>query len=403
MGRILTVAGVKSLQRPGRYTDGTVKGLHLHVDGNGYRRWVLRVKFSGRRRDIGLGGFPDVGLAEARQQAEAMRQQIRLGLDPIAERQKARTAGLTFEQAARACHAEQEATWKNRKHAAQWLATLESYAFPQLGRGPVAEIDGPSVREVLLAIWLDKPETARRVRQRIGAVLNWAFAKGLRDSEAPMAAVSKGLPRQRDAVRHMKAMPYADVPAFLQALRATDKAGATVKQAFAFLILTAARSGEVRGARWTEIDLEGATWTIPAERMKAGKAHTVPLTDAALEVLAEAKALARDGQTLIFEGAKPGKALSDMALTMLLRRMEVDATAHGFRSAFRDFAAERTSFPREAAELCLAHAVGNAVERAYRRSDLLERRRALMEAWAGFLAQKAGNVVPIARKRGETA
>ena len=277
--------------------------------------------------------------------------------------------------------------------------SLEQHAFPALGSVRVDKIDGPMVRDVLADIWLRIPETARRVRQRIGAVLDWAHAKGYRQSEAPTRSISRGLPKQPKVKQHFAAMPYADVPGFLARLQGTDKAGETVRLAFEFLILTAVRSGEMRGARWEEIDLEARLWTIPGQRMKAGKAHVVPLSARAVAILERMRELRRgEDQALVFEGAKLGRPMSDMTLTMLLRRMGVNATAHGFRSSFRDWAAEATNFPREVAEAALAHAVESRVEAAYRRSDLLEKRRKLMEAWAGYCEGSGGKVVPMTRR-----
>jgi integrase len=256
------------------------------------------------------------------------------------------------------------------------------------------------VRDVLALIWLTVPETARRVRQRIGTVLDWAHAKGYRLQEAPMRSVSKGLPRQPKDQEHFAALPWQDVPDFIVQLRATDKAGLVVKLLFEFLILTAVRSGEARGARWSEIDMETKLWTLPKARMKSNKAHVVPLSDAALALLDEAAKLRtfNAADALVFPGAKPERPMSDMTLIMLLRRLEARCTAHGFRSSFRDWSAEATNFPREVAEAALAHTLENRVEAAYRRSDLLEKRRSLMEAWGAFCIGPAGNVVPMTRK-----
>lgn len=398
----LTATRVRSLKEPGRYVDG--RGLMLVIGTDGSRKWVLRIQKDGRRRDFGLGTERDVSLAEARDEADKVRKQVRTGLDPVAEKRKAKLVIPTFAEAARTCHAEHARSWKNKKHAAQWLTTLEEYAFPTLGALTVEKIETPHVRTALLPIWLDKPETARRVRQRIGTVLDWAAAKGYRSAENPVRGVTRGLPKQPKEQEHFTALPWQKVPGFIAKLRETNKAGALVKLLFELLILTAVRSGEVRGARWSEFDLEAKLWTIPKDRMKAGKAHVVPLSPRALAVLQEAATL-RAGDapdTLVFPGGKTGKPMSDMALTMLLRRMDVDATAHGFRSSFRDWAAEATNLPREVAEAALAHTLENKVEAAYRRSDFLEKRRKLMDAWAGFCGSTGGKVVPMARhaKRG---
>lgn len=394
----LNAARVRSATAPGRYGDGN--GLFLEVGQTGAKKWILRIQANGHRRDIGLGSALNVSLAEAREEAEKVRRQVRAGIDVVAERRRPKEEGPpTFREAARRVHAEHLPSWKNAKHGAQWLATLDAYAFPRLGDLPVDQIDGPQVRDVLAEIWLTIPETARRVRQRIGTVLDWAHAKGYRPTEAPTRSISRGLPRQPKQDGHFEAMAWQDVPGFLARLRDLPN-GETTKLALEFLILTAVRSGEMRGAGWNELDLTACTWTIPAERMKAGRMHVVPLAPRALEILdtMAARRLSDAPDALVFPGAKPGRPMSDMTLTMLLRRAGAACTAHGFRSSFRDWASEATAFPREVAEAALAHTVGSKVERAYARSDLLERRRALMDAWAAFLTGERGaDVLPFAR------
>ncbi|MCW2246226.1 integrase [Azospirillum fermentarium] len=340
--KALTAVTVRSA-KPGRHADGN--GLYLEVDPSGARRWLLRLMIQGKRRDIGLGSASLVTLAEAREMALDMRKLARNGGDPLAERRKVRRVVPSFEDAARTCHGEHKESWKNEKHAVQWLATLEAHVFPALGPVKVDEIGTPEVRDVLLPIWLEKPETARRVRQRVGTVLDWASAKGFREGENPVRSVTKGLPKQKDAVEHFAALPFADVPAFLSRLRETDQTGPLVKLALEFLILTAVRSGEMRGARWSEIDLDAKLWTIPAERMKAGKVHVVPLAPRAVEILQEARELARkpdDPNALVFEGSKPGKPMSDMTLTMLLRRMKLEGK-HPLSTAVRQLLPARAS------------------------------------------------------------
>ncbi len=279
MGR-LTALKVKTAP-PGRYGDGD--GLYLVVTPTTdpqapTRKWVLRVQHRGRRRDMGLGSARDVTLAEARAMATDARRKFKLGMDPIEERRQTMERAPTFQQAAETCFAEHKAGWKNDKHAAQWISTLRVYAFPTLGNLSVDQIGVREIRDTLAPIWLEIPETARRLRQRIGAVLDFAFAKGWRDSEAPLRAVSKGLPKQSQAVKHMAALPWQDLPAFIGSMPDTLKAGDTVRFALEFVILTAARSGEVRGATWSEIDFGAKLWTIPAERMKAGRIHCIPLS-----------------------------------------------------------------------------------------------------------------------------
>jgi integrase len=395
----LTATKVRALKEPGRYGDGA--GLMLVVGADGSRKWVLRLQADGKRRDFGLGSAIEVSLADARVEAERLRQMVRAGLDPVAERKKVADPVPTFADAARRVHAEHEPTWKNAKHAAQWLTSLEAHAFPHFGTVSVTEVTGPMVRDALAEIWLTLPETARRVRQRIATVLDWAHAKGYRAAEAPRAMLTagRGLPRQPKARQHFAALGWKAVPKFLQDLDATPHAGEVTKLAVRFLILTAARSGEVRGATWREVDLDARVWSIPAGRMKAGRPHAVPLSDATVAVLQRAAEMrmSDDPDALVFPGERRGRPMSDMTLTMALRRMKADCTAHGFRSSFRDWAAEATNFPREVAEAALAHVLADKVEAAYRRSDLLEKRRRMMDAWAGFCTGGNGKVVPMAR------
>lgn len=386
--------------KPGRHGDGG--GLYLVVSDTGARKWVLRIQQHGKRHDLGLGSANDVPLAEARESASDIRRAVRQGDSPLARRQRARQAIPTFREAAAMVHEEHKPSWKNPKHAAQWLSTLEAYAFPRLGDLPVNQIDGPMVRDVLANIWLTIPETARRVRQRIGTVLDYAHAKGWREAEMPLRAVSRGLPKQPKKISHFAAMRWQDLPAFLTNMEEALTAGETVRLAIEYLILTAARSGEVRGARWSEFDLEEKTWSIPAQRMKAGEAHRIPLSDRAVGILRRMLELRRtdSAEAFVFEGQKPGRPLSDMTLSMPIRRAKLGITVHGFRSAFRDWAAERTSFPRELAEKALAHAVRNKVEAAYQRGDLFDKRRELMNAWAQYCrsaARPSGNVTSLHR------
>lgn len=387
--KALSAVAVRNATK-GRYADGN--GLYLEVEESGSRRWIQRLTINGRRRELGLGSARLVTLAEAREVALENRRQARSGIDPLAERRKSLAPVPDFETSARTCHEENRPSWKNPKHAAQWITTLETYVFPTIGQLPVDQIGMPEVRDCLEPIWLSKAETARRVRQRVGTVLDWATTKGWRQGENPVRGVSKGLPKQKATVAHFAAMPWADVPAFIKRLQMGDEAGRAVRLMFEFLILTAARSGEVRGARWSEIDLEERVWTIPADRMKGGKTHIVPLSSRVIEILdgMTAYRIETRPNALIFNGSKIGKPHSDMVLTSRLRDWNIDATAHGFRSSFRDWAAEATITPREVAEAALAHAVPDRVEAAYRRSDLLVKRRALMEAWAAFVETGLG-------------
>lgn len=378
MGKLTAVA-VRAAKNPGRYGDG--EGLFLHVGPRGGKSWIVRIQKSGRRRDIGLGSASKVSLADARARATKVRAEVEAGLDPVAERRRA--AGTpTFRNAAAQVFEQNRKTWRNGHHQWQWIRTLEMFAFPAIGDLPVSEITGPMVRDLLAEIWLDKPETARRVRQRIGAVLDWAYAKGWRETEAPMRSITKGLPRQPRSGSHHAALPFADVPGFLADLR-----GAKVtfgRLALEGLVLTAARSGEIRGVCWSELDLDKALWTIPGGRMKAGKEHVVPLSQQALDLFERAARLRVADADFVFPGSKRGAPMSDMTLLKIMRDMKVPATPHGFRSSFRDWAAEESGFPAEVAEAALAHAVPDKVVAAYRRTDYLEKRRQLMAAWGAY-------------------
>ncbi len=385
--RALTAVTIRSLSKPGRYADGN--GLYLEVDASGAKRWLLRTVVQGKRRDIGLGGLSLTSLAEARDKALALRKLAREGGDPLVERRRARRPVPTFAEAAEQVHAEHRAAWTNGKHVEQWITTLRRYANPVLGDLRVDQIDTPAVLRALAPIWLTKPETARRVRQRIGTVLDWAKAAGHRTGDNPVEGVLRGLPRQTDRDQHHAALPYPEVPAFVTRLRSGEAAEGS-RLAFELLILTAARTGEVLGATWDEIDIAKALWTIPARRMKAGREHRVPLSPRCLEILARARELAGAGP-YVFPSRSLKRPLSNMVFLMLLRRMGLTVTAHGFRSAFRDWASEQTSVPREVCEMALAHAVGDKTEAAYRRGDLLEKRRELMNAWAAFATERAGN------------
>jgi integrase len=377
MGK-LTATSMKTLKEAGRYGDGD--GLFLLVSNTGARSWVCRVQKDGKRRDFGLGSGKKVPLALARERARLVRCQVEAGIDPIAERRKA--AGIpTFREAAAKVFAENRKTWKNAKHSAQWLTSLEAYAFPILGDVAVSAIDAAAVRDVLVAIWLAKPETARRVRQRITTVIDWSVANGFRDSPISMAVVNKSLPKARTKAKHHAALPYGEVPEFLNYLRSRESIG---RLAFELLILTATRSGEVRGACWSEIDLARAIWTIPARRMKADREHVIPLSEEAVAVLLKAQAFREASSDLVFPGVKAGNALSDMTLTKICRDAGVNAVPHGFRSSFRDWVSEETNFDGTVAEMALAHTIENKVEAAYRRGNLFEKRRTLMVEWGRF-------------------
>jgi integrase len=386
--RAATVAEVNALRQPGRHSIGG--GLILNITPTGGRSWVARVRdVDGRRRDIGLGPYPEVTLGEAREKVLGMRREARNGQNILStrERRRALRPKLTFRDAAVKAHAEKKRAWKNGKHQDQWLTTLESYAFATLGDLDVAAIDGPAVVRALRPVWLEKPETARRVRQRIATVLNWSHANGFRAAEAPMSAVADGLASQPAKTGHFEAMPYPELPAFIGTLR--SEADSMGRLALLFTILTAARSGEVRGARWEEFDFEARTWTVPAARMKGGRVHVVPLSDAAFEIIQKLhQSRAAD---YVFFGVKK-QPLSDGTLTKVLRDKGMSYTVHGFRSSFRDWVAETMAVPGEVAEAALAHTIPNKVEAAYRRTNFLDQRRDLMQAWANFIADRSAEV-----------
>jgi integrase len=387
--------------KAGRYADG--EGLYLVVDATGGRRWVFLFRWAGKLKEMGLGGVkarggkPAVSLAKARERAATARRIVAEGRNPIVEGLPVDKAIPTFGEAADSLVESLGPQWRNAKHRAQWTMTLTRYARP-LRSLPVDRVDTEAVLKVLNPVWQAKPETASRLRGRIERVLDAAKAKGERQGENPArwrGHLDHLLPtRQRLTRGHHAAMPYPELPAFLIALRDREAVAALGLE---FLILTAARSGEALGAKWAEIDLEAKTWTVPAERMKAARAHRVPLSARALEILETVKQLDNGGY--LFPGQKKGRPMSGMAFEMLLRRMGEDVTPHGFRSSFRDWAGEVSTFPREIAEQALAHKVGDATELAYRRGDALERRRVMMDAWAAYCeAHPAGStVVPMKR------
>ena len=377
--KALSAAFIRSAP-PGRHCDG--QGLYLVVQPTGTRSWVQRLVIRGRKRELGLGSTALVPLAEAREQALANRKLARQGGDPLAE--KRRSQGMpTFADAAVRVVEQKRAGWRSPRHPQQWLNSLERYAFPRIGGQPVAEVTRADVLDILSPIWHVKAPTARCVHQRVHAVLEWAVAMDYR-VDNPCDRVLPVLGAQGDIVQHMRALPHREVAAAVAAVRAS---GATpvVSLAFEFLVLTAARSGEVREARWTEIDTTYHVWTVPATRMKAKREHRVPLCARAGEILDAARTLGDGGSPLVFPTGG-GKPLDDRRFRRLLQRHRVAAVPHGFRSSFRDWAAEETDHPREVIEAALAHMVQNKVEAAYARSDLFERRRRLMDEWAAYLA-----------------
>lgn len=396
----LTAVGVRSLKAPGRYADGN--GLYLFVDDSGAKRWVLRTVVLGTRRDMGLGSAQLVSLLEAREDAARLRRLARRGGDPLAERRKSRVVVPTFRDAAQAVHASHAGSFRNLKHRADWLSSLEMHVFPSLANQRVDAITSADVLKVLGEIWLTTPETARRIRQRLRTIFDWAKASGFRAGDNPVDGVGKVLPRHKGDKSHHAAMPYAQVPAFIETLQ-TAAAGEPTKLAFEFLVLTAARTSEVIGAQWDEIDLESDTWTVPASRIKAGREHRVPLSPRCVEILTRAKALA-DGGPYVFPGRYAQTPLSNTVFLMLLRRLQQgDVTGHGFRSAFRDWAAERTNVATTVCEAALAHVVKDKTEAAYFRSDLFDKRRALMVAWATFATATPATPAKVLSMRGSHA
>jgi len=382
---------VSRLTVPGLHFVGGVAGLAMQVQPRGARSWVLRFSVAGKRREMGLGGFPDVTLADARRRAREEREKADKGADPIADRKAAasrlraeQASAITFKESALAYIEAHEPGWRNAKHAEQWRSTLAS-TYPVIGAMQVRDVGLPQVLAVLQPIWKSKTETASRLRGRIESVLDWACARGYRDGLNPArwrGHLDHLLPAPGKIVKagHHAALPVGSVGVFMKALRVQEGVGA---RALEFAILTAARSGEARGATWDEIDLDSATWTVPGERMKAGKEHRVPLSEAVMKLVRSRPRIA--GSNLIFPAPRGG-VLSDMALVAVTRRMGVSAVPHGFRSTFRDWCAERTNYSREVAEMALAHTIADKVEAAYRRGDLIEKRRQLMNDWALFVS-----------------
>ncbi len=386
----LSAKRVENLKKPGLYADGG--NLYLRIAPGGSKGWIFRFTLHGKTRDAGLGSFPTISLATARDQAEKLRKLLIDGIDPIEARKAERAAvraeseqAVTFEECARAYISSHEVGWRNEKHGAQWRSTLKTYVYPVIEQLPVKAVDTTHVMQILEPIWRSKSETASRIRGRIEVILSWAKVRGYRDGENPAQwrghldhlLPAKGKVRR---VAHHPALPYPEIPAFMKLLREQEGFAA---RALEFLILTASRTNETLRATWDEIDWDLALWTIPAERMKGGRDHRVPLTSRALQLVSEMSDIKLN--EFVFPGMKPGRPLSDMSLLMLLRRIGYGhVTAHGFRSTFRDWTAECTSFSGDAAELALAHAVPNPVEAAYRRRDMLAKRQQLMSEWGQY-------------------
>ncbi|WP_433989081.1 Prophage integrase IntA (plasmid) [Pseudoseohaeicola sp. NH-UV-7] len=387
--KALSAAFVRTVTTPGKYFDG--HGLLLKVDKSGAKRWVQRIVIRGKRTEIGMGSASLVTLAEARETALQNRKLARAGGDPL-QAKRTSEALLTFEEASRKVHKIHEPTWRNKKHAAQFISTLETYTFPRIGKLKVSEVTTADVLAVLQPIWLEKPETARRVKQRIGTVMKWAIANGWRQDD-PAISVASALPKQDRTPAHRKALPYDKVPEFLETLKASDALDAT-KLALELLILTASRSGEVRLADWSEFDLEQGIWTRPAQRMKSKKEHRVPLSGRALELLSEARKLGT-GEGLVFPGTVHGKPLSDMTLSKLTKSLGYDVDVHGFRTSFKTWAQERTNTLRDVSEAALAQVVQNKAEAAYARSDFFDKRKKVMNGWDAYVHESSANIVTL--------
>ena len=381
MGK-LSDAKVRGLRKHGRYGDGD--GLYLVIRRNGTRAWVLRAVVGRRRRDIGLGGYPATGLKDARMKTQEMLGAIADGRDPTSSSR--RSAKPTFAESTREVLEMNRPRWRSDDHARVWLQSLERHAMPTIGNMPIDRIERSDVLEVLKPIWTKIPETARRVRQRMRTIFRWAMSHGYIEHNPAGEAIDGALPPMPKVKAHLRALPYREVPEALKVVEASP-ASQSSKHCFRFLVLTAARSGEARGAVWDEIDLDGALWTVPAERMKGGELHRVPLSRQSVEVLNEASAL-RDDSGLVFPSPTlVGRELSNMTLTKILRATGYAkrATCHGFRTSFREWTLEQADAPWAVAEAALAHGLGNQVEKSYARSDLLGKRRELMQAWADYL------------------
>lgn len=379
----LTPVAIKALNEPGKYPDG--QGLYLVVARSGAKRWMLRTTVKGRRCDLGLGGLQTTSLSEARRKADEHRRVAKSGGDPLAQKRSQKSIP-TFAEAVRIVHSNLKSGWKNEKHVDQWINTLNAYAVPHLGGLRVDEIDTPDVLKALAPIWMTKQETARRLRQRIGVVLDWAKTAGFRKGENPVDGVTNGLPKQNNKPKHHAALPYADAPAFVTKLRQSNLNHCT-KLAFELLLLTAVRTNELLKMQWCEI--EGDVWRIPAERTKPKREFRVPLVTRSMEIIDQARCLSNQNG-YVFPGQKAERPLSNMVFLMALRRMKLpyDVTGHGFRSTLTDWGIEQTSYSYEIREMALNHTIKNKTEAAYRRGDLFEKRREYMSDWANFVTSE---------------
>jgi integrase len=379
---------IRKLQ-PGMYADGNC--LYLVVEESGTRHWIVRTTINGKRRDIGIGGLRYTSLAEARDKAIEILKSARNGGDPLAEKREKKRALErernipVFEAAAREVHGERSKGFRSELHKKQWIGQLEEYVFPEIGGRRIDEIESADVLKILTPIWLRIPDIARRVKQRMQVIFQWAKAAGHRPGDNPVDGIEEVLPKHNREQQHFAALPYADVPVFVESLQRSD-ASISGRLAFEFLILTASRTNEVIKAKWTEVQFDAKTWTRPAAHMKAKREHRVPLTPRCIEILEAAKKIT-DGSEFVFPGMRRGQHVSNMVFHATLKRMEKSGfTPHGFRSAFRDWAEEKTNHKRHTIETALAHVVRDKVEAAYLRTVLPKQHRALLEAWARFVA-----------------
>ena len=388
--QINSLSGQKKRTTPGRHADGN--GLYLVIDPSGARRWIQRLVVAGKRRDIGLGSARVVSLDEARELALRNKRIARSGGDPVAQKRQEQGQAILFRDVAINVHEQHEGAWKNDKHKAQWISSLQNHVFPKIGYMPVGEVTSAEVLNVLSPIWNEKPETAKRVLQRIRSVIKWAKAKGYHKGDDPVELALAALPRRAKRTSHHASLAFVALPDLYEQLIISQLTGAT-KLALRFVILTACRTTEALEADWSEIDIDKKLWTIPAGRMKAGEAHQVPLSSEALKTLLEAGV---ELSGLIFKSPVNGRSLSNNTLRRALhKRLGADSTEHGLRSTFKDWAAETTEYPNEVSEMALAHKIRNQVEAAYRRGDLLEKRRHMMQDWSDFVTRSETTVVQL--------
>ena len=388
----LTALKIKKLTIPGRYADGN--NLYLEVDKSGARRWTLRVTILGRRRDMGLGGISTVSLEEARELAYQYRKIARSGGDPILERQKNRGLQTTLIYCTKKVHEINLPTWKNEKFAKQWLSSLEHHVFPTIGKLPISQVTSADILRVLTPIWNTKGDTAKKIKQRLRMIIKWARAQGYFQGDDPVELAEQALPKQLKSDDHHKSLEFEKLPEMISNLR-KSKISLPTKLALEFTILSACRTSEVLNAKWEEIDLTKSIWSIPSERMKGGKVHQVPLTDRMTVILNDCKKL-KTNNDLLFPSEINGEALSNNTMRLALKkRLKVDATVHGMRSSFKDWASETTNFANEVSEMALAHTISNKTELAYRRRTLIEKRRHLMQKWSDYLNNKEGEVIEL--------